>query len=79
MVVIYAQEGTYLRSDMLDALDVLDEVYGPKLAQDAYNKLKDAPVGFSFRKNGGALVKIVSKQQAEEIRQKERAIGMLVE
>lgn len=79
MLVIYTQDATYIKSDVIDAYETMVEVYGEKLANEAYDKLKDAPVGFSFRKNGGPLIKLVSKQDAVVIRQKEQEIGMLVE
>ncbi len=44
---------------------------------EAYDTVKNAREGASYRKNGGPLVRVVSKEKAAEIREKETAIGMM--
>ena len=56
---------------------MLVSAYGNKLGEEAYYAVKNAPVGSTFRKNGGPLVLVVNKERAEEIQEKERAIGMI--
>ena len=52
-------------------------IYGEKLGKEAYDAVKGARDGASYRKYGGPLVRVVSKDRAEMIRQKETAIGMM--
>lgn len=56
---------------------MLTSVYGEKLGVEAYNTIKDAREGTTYRKNGGPLVMVVSKVKAEWIKEKEYAIGMM--
>ena len=77
MVVIYTQDQTYIRNDADAAKSVLLSVYGEKLGMEAYAAMKNARAGASYRKNGGPLVRAVSDEQAAEIREKEKAIGMM--
>ena len=77
MIVIYTQEKTYLRKDADAAKAVLASVYGEKLGAEAYTAVKNAREGSSYRKNGGPLVRVMTKEQAAEIREKETAIGMM--
>lgn len=77
MVVIYTQDRTFIKQDADEARMVLNEVYGTKLGAEAYNAIKDGHVGAAYRKNGGPLVQVVSKEKADQIREKEVAIGML--
>lgn len=77
MIVTYAQDRTYICHDGDEAKSMLVSVYGDKLGEEAYCAVKNAPVGSTFRKNGGPLVLVVTKERAEEIREKERAIGMI--
>lgn len=77
MIVIYTQDKTFIRKDADAAKDVLMSVYGEKLGADAYSAVKDAQEGASYRKNGGPLVQVVTKEQAAVIREKETAIGMM--
>lgn len=79
MVAIFTGDATYIKSDIDEAFDTFVEVYGSKLADEAYNKLKNAPLGFSYRKNGGPLIKIISKEDANIIKDKERSLGRLLE
>ena len=77
MIVIYTQDETYIRKNADDARSVLLSVYGEKLGNEAYSAMKNAREGASYRKSGGPLVCAVSKDKAEEIREKEIAIGMM--
>lgn len=79
MIVIYTQDTTYIRNDAATARRVLLKVYGEKLGEEAYRTINKARVGTAFRKNGGPLVRVVSKKDATEIRVKEVAIGMMQE
>lgn len=75
MVIVYTQDGTYVRP-LYDSKALLIEVYGNKLGEEAFIA---ASSGKDYRKNGGPLVKPVSKADAELIISKERAAGLLVE
>ncbi len=77
MIVIYTQDETFIRNDADTAKNVLFSVYGDKLGAEAYAAVKNARNGVSYRKNGGPLVKVVSKEQAAVIREKETAAGMM--
>ena len=77
MIVIYDQDGTWIHNNADEAKDTLLEVYGEKFGQEAYKYLQHAPMGSSFRRNGGPLVQVVDKEKAAWIRGKEAAIGML--
>lgn len=56
---------------------VVVSVYGEKLGTEAYKAVKDGLDGASYRKNGGSLVEVISKEKAKWIREKESAIGMM--
>ena len=77
MIVIYSQDGTFISKDADAAKGVLTSVYGEKLGAEAYCAVKSAREGTSYRKNGGPLVRVVTKEQAAEIRENETAIGMM--
>ena len=77
MIVIYTQDETFIRKDADAAKGILASVYGEKLGAEAYKAVKNAREGVSYRKNGGPLVLVVSKEQTAEIREKETAIGMM--
>ena len=77
MIVIYTQDETFLREDADAAKGVLASVYGKKLGAEAYTAVKNDREGTSYRKYGGHLVRVVSKEEAAEIREKETAIGMM--
>lgn len=78
MIVVYTQDGTYFCKDENEAKDILVSTYGDKLGTEAYNFVSRAPLGRAYRKNGGPLVRSVTKEQAEKIREKEKAIGMMM-
>ena len=77
MIVIYTQDKTYIRNNAAAARSILLDIYGEKLGEEAYHTGNKARIGTAFRKNGGPLVQVVSKESAAEIREKEIAIGMM--
>ena len=77
MIVIYTQDYTYIRNNADDAKSVLVSVYGEKLGEEAYAAVKDARAGISYRKHGGPLIRVMTEEQAEQILEKEAAIGMM--
>lgn len=77
MIVIYTQDNTIIRKDADAAKADLVSLYGEKLGAEAYESVKDGRVGKSFRKYGGPLVQVVTKEKAAEICEKETIIGML--
>ena len=77
MIVIYTQDNTIIRENIEEARADLIGLYGEKLGTEAYIKLKNCRIGYSYRKNGGPLVKVVTKEQATKICEEERAIGMI--
>lgn len=77
MIVIYTQEGTYIVQEGDEAKNQLRSIYGDKVGGEAYRVLDRAPEGSAYRKNGGPLAQVVNKKKAEEIREREIAIGMM--
>lgn len=77
MIVIYTQENTYIKKDAESSRDILITIYGKKFGEEAYSVIKDAVEGASYRKNGGPLVQVISKDTAEKIYKKENELGML--
>lgn len=77
MIVIYTQEKTYIKEDINQAQSILIDVYGKKLGEEAYITLANAPIGASYRKHGGPLIKVVDAQEASFIRKKETEAGMM--
>ena len=77
MIVIYTQDNTIIREDADAAQGDLISLYGEKLGAEAYAAVKNARIGVAYRKYGGPLVKVVSKEDAEIIRTKEKEIGMI--
>ena len=77
MIVIYTQDNTIIRENADAAKGDLVSLYGEKLGAEAYAAVKDGRVGSTYRKHGGPLVKVVSKENAESIRIKEEAVGMI--
>ena len=53
MIVIYTQDETYIKPTADAAIPILISFYGPKLAQEAYNCVKNARLGTLYRKYGG--------------------------
>ena len=77
MIVIYTQDKTIIRDNADLAKADLLSFYGNKLGTEAYNTINDAREGVSYRKNGGPLVRVVSREDAKTIKAKEIAIGMM--
>ena len=77
MIVIYTQENTIIRKDADTAKGDLVSIYGEKLGKEAYVAVKNGRNGASYRKYGGPLVRVVTDEQAMEIRAKEKSIGMI--
>lgn len=77
MIVIYTQDETIIKNDAEDAKSVLISIYGEKLGTEAYKAMKYAPIGSSYRKNGGPLVRVISNDQATVVKEKEESIGMM--
>jgi len=77
MIVIYAQDTTIIRDDADAAKGDLISLYGGKFGNEAYASVKNGRIGTSFRKYGGPLVLVVTREQATEIHKKEKSIGMI--
>ncbi len=77
MIVIYSQDKTIIRKNAEDAKGKLLELYGEKLGMEAYKAVNRAPVGASYRKYGGPLVQVVTKEKAEWIRDKEKQVSSI--
>ena len=74
MIVIYTQDETYIRNDADAAREDLYYLYGEKLGAEAYAAVKSGRNGSAYRKYGGPLVRVVTKEEAEEIRIREQLI-----
>lgn len=79
MVVIYTQDFCCIKNSIKDAKSIIYELYGEELGAEAFASLKSERIGSSYRKSGGPLIKIVSKEEAGKIKTKETEIGMLRE
>lgn len=77
MIVIYTQDKTFIHKDADSAKEDMVSLYGEKLGQEAYWTVKDRPAGASYRKYGGPLITVVSREKAGWIKSKEAGIGML--
>ena len=77
MIVIFTQDETFIRENADAAKNILETLYGEKLGREAYRSVYKAPAGTAYRKNGGPLVQVVTKEKAAEIREKEIALGMM--
>ena len=77
MIVIYTQDNTIIRDNADGARGDLISLYGEKLGVEAYAAVKNGRVGATYRKYGGPLVKVVSREDAAWIREKETALGMM--
>lgn len=76
MIIIYTQDKTIIHKNADCAKrDILD-LYGEKLGQEAYCVVRGGLIGASYRKYGGPLVVVVSKEKAERIQAKELSIGI---
>ena len=77
MVVIYTQDKTIIHENADAAKQDIVSLYGDKLGMEAYKAVKVGPAGAAFRRHGGPLITVVSREKAEWIRIKEKSIGML--
>ena len=77
MIVIYTQDNTIMRENADDARGDLISLYGEKLGAEAYAAVKNERIGAAYRKYGGPLVKVVSKEDTELIKTKEIVAGMM--
>ena len=78
MIVIYTQENTIIRENADAARGDLISLYGEKLGAEAYAAVRNGRNGATYRKYGGPLVKVVSKEDAKSIRDKEKSNGIPV-
>ena len=77
MIVIYTQDNTIIRENADAARGDLINLYGEKLGAEAYAAVKNERIGAAYRKYGGPLVKVVSKEDTELIKTKEIVAGMM--
>ena len=77
MIVIYTQDQTIIRKNADAARKDLVSLYGKKLGTEAYETVRDERIGSAYRKYGGPLVKTVSAEDAEKIKEKETRIGAI--
>ena len=77
MIVIYTQDNTIIKSNADAAKGDLFSLYGEKIGAEAYAAVRNGRIGATYRKYGGPLVKVVSREDAEVIRRKEIAISMM--
>lgn len=77
MIIIYTQDNTIIRENADAARGDLISLYGEKLGAEAYAAVRNGRIGTAYRKYGGPLVKVVSREDAEHIRAKEEKIGMI--
>ena len=79
MIIIYDQDKTYIYSSLSDAKEMIIALYGVKLGPEACAKLVKGRPGTVYRRYGGPRIEIVSDADAERIRSKEAAAGMLAQ
>ncbi len=79
MIVIYTQDNTIIRENADAARGDLISLYGEKLGAEAYAAIRNDRNGAAYRKYGGPLVKVVSKEDAAVIHSKEIKVGMIEE
>lgn len=77
MIVIYTQDNTIIRENADAARGDLISLYGEKLGAEAYAAVRNGRIGAAYRKYGGPLVKVVSKEDTELIKTKEIVAGMM--
>lgn len=74
MIVIYTQDKTLTRKNADDAKDIfVFRLWGETWKRGISNS-KQSPVGTAYRKNGGPLVQVVTKEKAEWIERKESVL-----
>ena len=77
IIVIYGQDGTYLFNSLEEGKETIISLYGAKLGGEACTALSRGRTGTVFRRYGGPRIEIVSDADAERIRAREAAAGML--
>lgn len=77
MIIIYDQDKTYFYNSLGDAEETIIALYGAKLGREACTALRNGRTGTVYRRYGGPRVEIVSDADAERIRAREAAAGML--
>ena len=78
MIIIYDQDKTYIYSSLSDAKEMIIALYGVKLGPEACAKLVKGRPGTVYRRYGGPRIEIASDADAERIRVREAAAGMLL-
>lgn len=79
MIIIYDQDKTYIYNNLSDAKEMIIALYGVKLGLEACAKLAKGRLGTVYRRYGGPRIEIVSDADAERIRTREKAAGILHE
>ena len=77
MVVIYDQEKTHIFNDLAGARSAIMLLYGDKLGKEACETIRKGRPGTVYRRYGGPRIEVVTDAEAEWIRGKEAAAGML--
>lgn len=77
MIIIYDQDKTYIYNDLGGAEETIIALYGAKLGREACTAMRNGRMGTVYRRHGGPRVEIVSDADAERIRAREAAAGML--
>lgn len=76
-VVIYDIDGVSIYLDLAAAAEKIKELYGSKLGAEACARLSHGRPGMVYRRHGGPRIEIVTDSDAERIRGREVAAGML--
>lgn len=76
-VVIYDIDGVSIYLDLATAAEKIKELYGSKLGAEACARLSHGRPGMVYRRHGGPRIEIVTDSDAERIRGREAAAGML--
>lgn len=76
-VVIYDIDGVSIYLDLAAAAEKIKELYGSKLGAEACARLSHGRPGMVYRRHGGPRIEIVTDSDAERIRAREAAAGML--
>ena len=76
-VVIYDIDGVSIYLDLAAAAEKIKELYGSKLGAEACARLSHGRPGMVYRRHGGPRIEIVTDSDAEWIRGREAAVGML--
>ena len=77
MIIIYDQDKTYIYNNLSDAKEMIIALYGVKFGREACTAMRNGRPGTVYRRYGGPRIEIVSDADAERIRVREAAAGML--